>query len=402
MAATVLACGTVGFMVLVADVPALHRRLRLTVWAALAVAVLSGLGWLVLLASDILGAPIVDVCLHGGVWSVATDTRFGMEWCARLLLAVGLGLLMLAPKARLLQLGAAALLIGLLALIGHAGATPGLAGRIHLVSDMFHLLAAGAWLGAVPALVMLLAQAGRIHDATWSAIAVAATARFSNLGTVCVVTVLASGAVNSWNLLSGPRDLVVTDYGRLVLLKIGLFIAMLAIATVNRCYLTPQLPAPGAMRALRRNSLGEIVLGLCVLLFVGVLGTLAPTAHVHSSSADIPADAAFVHIHTEAAMADVTINPGRVGKVKATIRVSREDFSDFAAKEVRLALDPPGAGLKTVERSTVRMADGTWQADDIALAKPGVWTARVIVVPDAGAPIVLDAPIVITQCSNEC
>lgn len=402
MAATVLACGSVSFMVLVADVPALHRRLRLMVWAALVIAILSGLGWLVLLASDILGAPIVDVCLHGGVWSVATDTRFGVVWCARLFLAISLGLLMLAPRARLLQLVAAALLIGLLALIGHAGATPGLAGRIHLVSDMFHLLAVGAWLGALPALALLLAQAGRVHDAAWSAIAVAAAERFSKLGIVCVATVLASGAVNSWNLLAGPRDLVATDYGRLVLLKIGLFAAMLAVATVNRYYLSPQLPAPGAMRALKRNCLGEIALGLCVLLFVGALGTLAPTAHVHSSSADIPADAAFVHIHTEAAMADVTIDPGRAGTVKATIRVSREDFSDFAAKEVGLALDPPGAGIKTVERATLRMPDGTWQADNIALPKPGVWTARVIVVPETGIPIVLDAPIVIMQCSNEC
>ncbi|HEY4973379.1 MAG TPA: hypothetical protein VII41_07205, partial [Steroidobacteraceae bacterium] len=149
-----LASGTVSFMVLIADVPALHRRLRLTVWSALLVAILSGLGWLVLLASDILGAPIVDVCLHGGARSIATDTRFGMVWCARLVLAIGLGVLMLAPAARLLQLAAAALLVGLLALIGHAGATPGLAGRIHLVSDMFHLVAAGAWLGALPAFAL--------------------------------------------------------------------------------------------------------------------------------------------------------------------------------------------------------------------------------------------------------
>jgi hypothetical protein len=48
------------------------------------------------------------------------------------------------------------------------------------------------------------------------------------------------------------------------------------------------------------------------------------------------------------------------------------------------------------------MPDGTWQADNIALPKPGVWTARVIVVPETGIPIVLDAPIVIMQCSNEC
>ena len=74
--------------------------------------------------------------------------------------------------------------------------------------------------------------------------AVAATRRFSTVGVVCVGALLASGIVNSWNLLGGPRDLVTTDYGRLVLLKIGLFVAMVGIAAANRFHFTPQLPAP--------------------------------------------------------------------------------------------------------------------------------------------------------------
>ena len=79
-----------------------------------------------------------------------------------------------------------------------------------------------------------------------------------------------------------------TDYGRLLLLKIGLFAAMLGIAAVNRFHLTPQLGARGISRSLARNSLAETGLGLCVLLFVGALGTMAPPRHDHviSNSAD--------------------------------------------------------------------------------------------------------------------
>jgi len=74
-AATVLAVGTVSFLVLVAepantkvraDFVALRHQLNVLTWLALAVAILSGAAWLVLLASDILGAPLVDICLHGG------------------------------------------------------------------------------------------------------------------------------------------------------------------------------------------------------------------------------------------------------------------------------------------------------------------------------------------------
>jgi hypothetical protein len=134
-----------------------------------------------------------------------------------------------------------------------------------------------------------------------------------------------------------------------------------------------------------------------VLLFVGILGTIPPSAHVHILPADIPPEAAFVHIHAPEAMADVTINPGRAGQAEVTIRVTREDLSRFPAKDVRLALEPPTAGSASLERDAIEQADGTWLVDGIALAVPGIWTVRVVVTPKPGKPIVLDAPIVIER-----
>ena len=78
--------------------------------------------------------------------------------------------------------------------------------------------------------------------------------------------------------------------------------------------LTPR--AADRLPALARNSLAEAALGLGVLLLVGALGTLPPAAHRHSST-EIPPDAAFTHIHDVAAMADVTIDPGRAGPARA-------------------------------------------------------------------------------------
>lgn len=399
-----LAAGTVAFMVLVApaagapaDFSALRRRLTALVWVALAVAIMSGLAWLVWLAADIYGAPIIEVCLNGGIWSVLTETRFGLIWIIRLALAVLLAALMPWPATRLLQMAAVAGLISLIALVGHAGATPGATGRIHLASDMVHLLAAGAWLGTLPALALLLARARRADNAAWwGEYAVAVTRRFSLLGMISVIALLASGIINSWNLLGGPRDLVTTGYGRLLLFKVGLFAVMLCIAAVNRFHLTPRLPAAGPLRALARNSWAETALGLCVLLIVGALGVMSPSGHAHETNAQIPPDAAFVHIHTNEAMAEVTIEPGRAGQANAIIRVLREDFSEFPAKDVRLALDAPGTGDE-IARSAAHLPDGTWQLNSITLSQPGVWTARVTIAPATGPPIVLDAPIVIDR-----
>jgi putative copper resistance protein D len=405
LAATVLAAGTVAFVTLVAPpvigavpngMPALRRQLAMLVWIALAIATLSGIAWLVWLSADIYGTPIIEACLHGGVWSVLIDTRFGLVWIARLGLAVLLGMLMLWPATRLLQLAAAASLLAPIALIGHAGATPGTAGQIHLASDVVHLLATGAWVGALPALILLLARARHIGGPAWGDYSIAATRRFSLIGTISVGALLASGLINSWNLLGGPRDLIATDYGLLVLSKIGLFAAMVVIATVNRFHLTPRLPAADALKALQRNSLAETGLGLCVLLLVGVLGTMSPSGHVHSTSTQVPPDAAFVHIHTSEAMAEVTIEPGRIGEANATIRVLREDFSEFPARAVQLGLEAQGAASK-IKRSAAHLPDGTWQVNAVDLPHAGIWTVRITITPDAGPPIALDAPVEIER-----
>lgn len=397
-AATVLAAGTVCFMVLVAEsafgrgrgIVALRRRASIMIWAALAVAIVSGAAWLALLAADIYGAPLIEVCLQGGPWQVLSGTRFGTVWAARLAAALLLAALLLWPALRWLQLAAAAALVAPLALIGHAGATPGSAGQLHLASDMVHLIAAAAWLGGLPALALLLSM-----PRPPSGLAARATARFSVLGMASVSALLTSGIVNSWMLLGAPRDLIASDYGRLLSLKIGLFAAMLALAAVNKFHLTPRLAASPARRALMRNSLAETALGAGVLLLVGALGTLEPAAHHHLRTADIPVDAAFVHIHTEQAMAEVTIHPGRAGVVTASIRVMREDSSELPTDEVRLTLDPPAPGPQPINRVAKHQDDGTWRVDDISLPQPGNWTAKVIFATDKNHRIVLDAPIVI-------
>jgi putative copper resistance protein D len=401
-AASVLASGTMSFMVLVAE-PAFadsrHDTRALTdfgrccstmIRVALAVAVLSGLAWLALLSADIYGASVVAVCLHGGVWSVLTGTRFGIISLSRLVLAILLALLVAWPPARYLQLAAAAAFLAGLAFIGHAGATPGSTGQLHLAADIVHLLAAGCWLGGLPALALLLTMAG-------SLVAARAAARFSMLGILSVGALAATGLINSWMSLAGPRDFLDTGYGRALALKVGLFAAMLGIAAVNRFYLTPRLSTSRAQRALAGNSLAETGLGLGVLLLVGLLGTMAPTAHPVLPPPDIPEDAAFVHIHTSEAMADVTVEPGRTGLTNATIRVLREDSSEFPADDVRLTADPPAPAVQPIDRAAVRQADGTWQVKSLNFGLPGNWTVRIVVGQKGRKPIVLDAPIVIER-----
>jgi putative copper resistance protein D len=399
-AATILAAGTVCFTVLIAE-PAccgarrpawamLQGRCTVMTWSALAAAAASGGTWLALFAAEIYGVPLIAVYRDDGLWEVLAGTRFGVLSIVRLILALALAAAVVSPALRWLQLAAAAALLGSLALIGHAGATPGAAGDLQLAADMVHLLAAGAWLGSLPGLALLLAL-----PRPPKGLAAAATARFSILGMACAAALLATGIVNSCLLLGSPRDLVATSYGRLLSLKLGLFVALLGVAAVNKFHLTPRLSSSGARHLLARNCWVETGLGAGIVFLVGALGTLPPTAHRHFATAEIPPEAAFTHIHSEEAMAEVTIEPGRVGRADVSIRVMHEDSSPFPADRVRLVLEPPAPGPQKINRAAVRQPDGTWVVDGVTLGQPGNWIVQVIFPGPEGSDIVLDAPIVI-------
>src|SRR5262249_25964302 len=107
-----------------------------------------------------------------------------------------------------------------------------------------------------------------------------ATRRSSIWALFSVPAILATGAVNTYEILGASAFSISTDYNRLLLAKIGLFIPMLAIAAVNRQHLTPQLTDARnhwrAMRQLKWNSRAEVGLGLLILAIVGVLGRIPP------------------------------------------------------------------------------------------------------------------------------
>ena len=410
-AATIIAAGVVIFEVVVAApafaaaagmldpiITCLRSRWSWLVWASLTVAAVSGAIWLALLAGDIYAAPIAEVWRDGGVWTVVSQTRFGQVSLVRLaaavLLAVSLPMLGRSADRSLWDASAVVLAIAVLigpAWTGHAGATPGVAGEFPLAADALHLLAAGAWLGGLPPLAMLLAAAWRGKEPHWASVTVIAVQRFSLLGVISVSMLLASGVANSWYEVGTLNNLFATSYGRLVLLKIGLFAAMIGLAAINRFYLTPRLATADIVRRLYHTSLGETGLGLAAVVVVGFLGAMAPASHTHHNTA-VPEGAAFVHIHSNAGMADVTIAPGRVGSARATIRLWNQEFEPLAAEKLTFSLRAPGAEIL---RSPVQDQDGVWTVDGLELPQAGNWTVAVDATLVDKRRLLLDAPITI-------
>lgn len=257
---------------------------------ALAATVASGLIWLFLEAAAMSGLPLGEAMTSEVLSTVLTQTQFGLVLEIRLGLAIVLAACLAYdrfPPVDWLALAAAVGLIAAIAWTGHAGSTPGELGYLHLAADVLHLVAAASWIGGLLSLALLLGAARRDPTVGWAAVARDAAQGFSRLGIVSVATLLATGIVNAWILVGSFHALLATEYGRLLMLKIIVFGAMLAFAAVNRFWLTPRLgcsPANGArldaLRRLTRNSVVEIALGLAIFAIVGMLGTLHPAIHL--------------------------------------------------------------------------------------------------------------------------
>jgi putative copper resistance protein D len=297
-AATAMTAGTLIFRTVVAApallstegaTKAIRQQALRTAWIGLAVAAASGVIWLQLQAVSMSGLGFGEAMTWDVLSTVLNETQFGLvskiRFVLAIILAASLAYDRLAPL-RWLALGSALGFTAAIAWTGHAGSTSGQLGNLHLAADVLHLLAAAAWIGGLVPLALLLAEARRNRSLAWASLGREATRRFSTLGIVSVATLSATGIVNAWILVGSFRGLLMTEYGRLLMLKIAVFAVMLALAAANRFWLTPQLAASAesaaqltALRYLTRNSVIEIALGLTIFAIVGALGTLHPASH---------------------------------------------------------------------------------------------------------------------------
>lgn len=222
-----------------------------------------------------------------------THTQGGVVWLVRggLLLLLGAfvaGRAEIRDRADWRAARGQIVLLGMLALglasgAGHAVAVePGTA--IALAADVLHLLAAGVWVGGLPALALLLGLAAQDRGADARPFAVLAARRFSRWALGLTGVLVVSGTWSTIVQVGSVAGLLGTTHGRLLLAKLLLFVAMLGIAAFNRCL----LPALGgeavgvgrpAMRRLAAFVTAESVLATVVLAIVAVMTVTPPARH---------------------------------------------------------------------------------------------------------------------------
>ncbi|MGO4570550.1 copper resistance CopC/CopD family protein [Microvirga sp. 2TAF3] len=314
---------------------------------------------------DALNAPF-SALLSLHPWHEGIATSFGLTaWAAVGALLCAWLALALPTRAMprilaLLGLGGAGLA---LALSGHASAAE--PQWLTRPAVFIHGAAAAFWIGSLVPLALVV---GKLREASLPIVR-----RFSSVAVPLVGLLVLAGLTLSVIQVETPSALLTTAYGRVLLVKLTAVIALLGLAALNRQRLTPALASgPAASQHLIRSIMGEIALAVVIL---GLVATWRFTPPPRALAA--AAEPVSVHIHTAPAMVELTLSPGRVGPVRASMVLMTGDFGPLDPKEVMVTLAKPDAGIEPIERRAVKAADGTWQVQGLVLPIPGLWRVRV-------------------------
>ena len=245
------------------------RRLMRLFWVALALAFVADAAWTILQAADLAGATRLADTL-AALRPVLLSTRFGHLVLLQAALLCVTAVMVLGSAVR--SAATVAIVdVGTQAAHGHAMAMVDPLGPLFWV-DTLHLLAASAWIGGLPPLLIV------IRHAPFKAGALAAR-WFSPLGKWCVVILVVSAVIQSWRLVGTFRALVETPYGRVVLVKSSCFGVLLGLAALNRYRLAPALVGVRpelARRRLVRSIAVQTLTGVLAVIAAGVLSGLTP------------------------------------------------------------------------------------------------------------------------------
>ncbi|MCK1384636.1 CopD family protein [Bradyrhizobium sp. 21] len=330
--------------------------------AALAIGLASAIASLGLLGLDLLGLPLVALATIAP-WKVAFATSAGPS----LLVAITAMLSALVALrggryARTLVL-IAFVGVGLsLAMTGHAAAAP--PEVLTRPAIFLHGLCVAFWIGALAPLAALVSKS--------PAEALPVVNRFSRIAVPVVGVLALTGLALAIVQLERPSALVETRYGLILSVKLALVVVLLALATLNRFRLTPALPGDQkAAPALKRSILLECAVAL------GIFAVVAGWRFTPAPRTIVPETPLAIHIHTDKAMFQVLVSPGKAGVDDFVLQLMTGEGTALAAKEVTLTLSLPERGIESIERDASLGPDGYWHLRKVELPFAGRWHMRI-------------------------
>ncbi len=288
-------------------------------------------------------------------------------------------------------IGAAAVLV-MPGASGHAGQTS--PRGLSLLVDWLHLVSGSLWLGGLLGLLVLWASLPAARRIAGLSLAVP---RFSNLAFGSVVVLIGSGTVATILHLPILQALWETSYGQAILVKIGLLVAAMLVASINLFSTRPRLiaartnPEVGVYPAklLRRTVRTEVVFVVAAVFAAAVLSSLAPPssalAKEGSSLATVGPGPVASTIHKNGYALHVTVSPNRAAVPNTFAVKITKGGKPVVGADVTLTFLMLDMQMTNQEYQMTQSAPGVYSHSSPAFVMVGHWGLSFSVTP-RGAP----------------
>jgi copper transport protein len=249
-------------------------------------------------------------------------------------------------------------------LAGHPSVSP--MPVISLVADTAHLTAMAVWLGGLVVLAVFLLRWA--DDRELGAILPV----WSRWATVSVCTLLLAGTVQALIEVGTFGALVSTSYGRLVLVKVGLFVlAIGAAAYARRLVRRHAGERPGAMRRAVRTELGIAA----VILAVSAVLVHTPPARTAAGARTATPQYFSTTLSSSIYQLQVEVDPAQVGSNSIHLYAYTPDNKPLPVVEWRATAALPDKGIEPVEIPLLPLTDNH-TTGEVRLPSAGNWQLR--------------------------
>jgi len=308
--------------------------------------------------------------------SPGTARRSGVELL--LLAAVAVLVWRGARRGRRPGLAALAVVAGLVVALALGSHATGLAPRwLFVALEAVHLLVVGAWVGGLVVLALTVAA----RRAT-----VAVVRRFSAGALWLVLLVAVTGAWQGLAQVRGWAALTGTDYGRVLAVKVAVFLVVLGLAAVARFRLLPRAragneegrtaPSGGLRRLLGAEAAG----GAVVVLVAALLANTVPASEVlaAASAARVRGGPQERQLQAGPLRLRVSLEPGTVGRNVLTVQVTDPGGRPAdGLPRIPLAVEDEAGRAAPAALSAARVATATYRAATDAFTLAGAWRVGV-------------------------
>ena len=267
--------------------------------------------------------------------------------------------------------------------------TPGLAGHastqdlvpLALASDVVHLVAVSLWLGGLALLALAVLPRRQADELA------AVVPRFSRIAFGAVIAILATGVFQGWREVRSRAALTETTYGKLLLVKVGLFVLLVGLGFLSRRYVQARYRVPAArlsfgpgtatsdpdgatVSQLRRTVGVETVVAVVVLAVTALLVNAQParSALAQPFTTEMRSNQMWV---------DVTVDPAKAGPAALHFYTLSPQGGVGEVQDLTATMTLPSQDVGPLTVPVTRAGPGHFTAYNFNIPLRGQWKLEV-------------------------